>query len=304
MNSFLDPVGARSSNVYWRRRAILFAAFAVGVLLLAKACNSGGPPDLGATGEQAPVPLLSTYTPTPKPTVLDAGKAGMAGYQPGAQTRAGGGPGSAAGAGVAGATTGDSGAAGLAGLGSGVAGAGAEAAGAPAPAATVGGAAAKSPAPGAADRPRRGAGSATPRSTPTSDAEAAGPAPCAKKDLAVALRADQNLYSGKDKPRLFIGVRNTGNQPCLVNLGSKALTLTVVSGEDRIWSSDDCQGKGTEDIRLLKPRQTLWARSVWSMVRSEPGCPKGMVEARPGYYVLDGSANGVDAAKRIVFRIA
>jgi hypothetical protein len=117
----------------------------------------------------------------------------------------------------------------------------------------------------------------------------------------VRLKADQRVYSGKTKPKLYLGVKNTGKTECLVDMGSRALSFTIISGKDRIWSSDDCQGKGTKDVRLLKPGQTLWARSVWGKVRSAPGCPKNMASARPGTYVVEGSAGGVKARERAVF---
>jgi hypothetical protein len=143
----------------------------------------------------------------------------------------------------------------------------------------------------------------TPTPTPTSDSQAAGPLSCAKSVLTVKLKADRQIYAGSAKPKLYLGVKNRGPNECLIDMGSKALSFTIISGKDRIWSSDDCQGKGTRDVRLLKPGQTMWARAVWSKVRSTPGCPKGMPSAKPGYYVVDGSAGGVKADKRAVFRV-
>jgi hypothetical protein len=142
-----------------------------------------------------------------------------------------------------------------------------------------------------------------PAGKPAAIAQAVKPAACDPAALAVSLKADAVQYSGKRLPKLFIGVKNMGPTPCLADLGSKALTLTVTSGKDRIWSSDDCQGKGDHDIRMLKPGQELWARSVWGKVRSAPGCPKGETTARPGFYVLDGSAHGVKPHKRVVFQL-
>ncbi len=247
MNPILDPVGARPSTVYWRRRAMAFAVLAVVILLLARACSSEGPGDLSRTVvQQAEVPLRSTYTPTatPTPTVT--------------------------------ATT-----------------AAASAASASPTAVATGTATAK---------PGKGAkGAATPKPT---DGKAAGPVKCAKSVLSVSLRADQRSYGAKEKPELYLGVKNMGPTACLADLGSRALSFTVVSGKDRIWSSDDCQGKGVSDIRLLKPGQMLWARSIWAKVRSEPGCPKGLPEAKPGTYLLEGSAGGVKARERAVFQIS
>jgi hypothetical protein len=283
MNSFLDPVGARPPAVYWRRRAIVAAGLAMTILVAARACSSGGPPDLGAkAGAPGPVPLVSTYTPTPKPTerILDAGNEALPGFQSGTT-------------GSSIATNDDESA--LAG-GSGTTGStSAQAAGPAKPLGTAKPVGTAKPAPKA---------TATPKPSPVpTKIVLAGPQTCKPTNLAVTLRADGRTYTAAKKPRLFIGVQNIGKKSCLVDLGSGALSLTVVSGKDRIWSSDDCQGKATKDIRLLEPGQKLEARSIWSKVRSKPGCPTNMDTAKPGTYVVDGSAGGVKAQRRVVLTL-
>jgi hypothetical protein len=42
---------------------------------------------------------------------------------------------------------------------------------------------------------------------------------------------------------------------------------------------------------------------VWSKVRSAKGCPEDEPAARAGTYTLDGSAAGVKAGKKVVFRL-
>lgn len=284
--------------MYWRRRALFAAALAVLVMLLAKSCG-GAAPDLRSTssGRQGPVPLVSTYTPTPKPTekIIDGGDDALPGFQAGASVSSGG-----IGSGTSSTETAKN-----AGIGSSSGG------GSSSGTSSVGGAAGPAK-PIATVKPAK---SAEPKPAPTPTAAAApkkavpvkavpvAVTTCKKSALQVKLRSDARTYSGKKAPQLFIAVKNVGDVGCLVDLGSQALSLVVKSGKDRIWSSDDCQGKGTSDVRLLKPGQALEARSVWSTVRSEKGCPKGMDKARPGTYVVEGSAGGVKAKKRAVFQI-
>ena len=293
MNSFLDPVGARPPAVYWRRRALFAAALAMVTLLAARACSSGGPPDLGAqTSAPGPVPLVSTYTPTPSASgktspaekIIDGGDDALPGFH---------GSGGAAGSG--GSITTAQGDAAEDPLAGGVAD-GAVAAG--------GGSGGAASGPGKPLGTAKPAPKATPKPTPVpTKVVVTGPQTCRATNLAVTVRADARRYASSKAPRFFLGVQNTGKKSCLVDLGSGALSLTVVSGKDRVWSSDDCQGKATKDVRLLEAGQKLEARSIWSMVRSEPGCPKGLDTARPGTYVVSGSAGGVKAERRIVFQI-
>jgi hypothetical protein len=126
---------------------------------------------------------------------------------------------------------------------------------------------------------------------------------CVTDALAVSVRSDKRVYKKGEKPKLFITVKNISDLPCRVDLGSDALSFVVTSGNDRVWSSDDCQGKGTKDIRVLKPGQALEARAVWSGARSAPGCPKGQPQARPGTYVVDGRAGKAAPERRAVFTV-
>lgn len=126
---------------------------------------------------------------------------------------------------------------------------------------------------------------------------------CAIDALEVTLRTNFRVYKKGEKPQLFLAVKNVSGLPCRVDLGTGALSFTIKSGNDRIWSSDDCQPKGTKDIRLLKPGQALEARSIWNGTRSTPGCPKGAPKAQPGTYVVEGRAGNAAPQRRAVFTV-
>jgi|GEM_PF-4930547 len=268
MNSAFPPPAARPRSLYWRRRATLAAAAAAGLLLMLRACSGGGPPHLKTVAGVSSVPVLSTYTPTPAPS-----------SNPTATPTA-----------------------------------------APEPAYAEDAALAATPAPtppvatptptGQPGGKKSSHGTAAPTSGPAVQpanaalAAAAAVVPgCAKTELAVTLKTDAKTYTGKARPKFYIGVANTGSSPCQVDLGSFHVSFTVLSGKDRIWSSNDCRGTPTHDIRTLAPGEQLWARSVWSKVRSAKGCPAGEPGVHAGTYVLDGRAAGVPAQKRVVFRV-
>ncbi len=292
MNTILDPAGGRSSAVYWRRRAVIFSAFAVVMLLMVRACGGDGPDLSGSVVQREEVPLVSTYTPTPSATATptadpSADPSGFSdpgiGDDPADPYEPGGTPAPPCGLPGMDPTMTDE-------------------AGEPlCEDADV----AVAPTGGPTTKPTKTPATsvATSAPKPTSDSEAAGPLSCAKSVLTVKLKADQQVYGKGEKPKLYLGVKNSGPVACLADLGSRALSFTIISGNDRIWSSDDCQGKGISDVRLLKPGQTMWARAVWGKVRSQPGCPKGLDTAKPGYYRVEGSAGGVKADRRAVFQI-
>jgi hypothetical protein len=301
MNSILDPAGGHSSATYWRRRGLIFAAFAVVMLLMVKACGGDGPDLSSNTAVQQEVPLVSTYTPTPSATSTvdpsaSADPSGDASSDPGiaddpnAPYTPGGTPANPCADPSLAPTLVDESGQSLCDPDN------------------TGGEPALGPTYGPTAKPTAKVKTPRPTVTPVpsptpAPVTAAAATACVKSVLSVSLKTDRNTYSGTQKPKLYLGVKNSGTEPCLVDLGSRALSFTIISGNDRIWSSDDCQGKGTSDIRLLAPGKTLWARSVWSKVRSKPGCPTGQPTAKPGYYRVEGTAGGVKADRRAVFQI-
>jgi hypothetical protein len=135
-------------------------------------------------------------------------------------------------------------------------------------------------------------GSTTPTAEPSPEASASpsaspeAPALCPDDVLAVLATADAATYPVGGTARLELTVRNTGSAPCRRALGQGAVELFVTSGEDRIWSSDDCAPGGPEGEVLLEPGGTQTARASWSTVRSAPDCPPDQPQAEPGTYVV------------------
>ena len=119
----------------------------------------------------------------------------------------------------------------------------------------------------------------TPSASPTAE-----PEPCPDDALEVTASSDADSYPAGATAALTLQVRNTGTVPCRRALGQGAVELTVSSGDDRVWSSDDCApGGGTGEV-VLDPGGEQSARATWSTVRSAPGCPPDQPQAQPGTY--------------------
>jgi len=136
-------------------------------------------------------------------------------------------------------------------------------------------------------------GSATPRPTPSVSASAsAAPSPspspstgpCADDALEVQARAEQESYAAGGRPLLLLDVTNTGTVPCTRDLGQAAIELLVVSGSDRIWSSDDCAPGGPERVVTLEPGEPSRAQVTWPGQRSLPACAGPQADAQAGTY--------------------
>jgi hypothetical protein len=134
---------------------------------------------------------------------------------------------------------------------------------------------------------------ATARPTATASPTASASAPpvaavsgCADAVLALTGSTDAETYAVGTSPRLTLVVKNTGPVPCNRDLGSGAVELLVYSGQDRIWSSDDCSpAKGVAPTRLA-PGGTQAVALTWAGKRSRPGCTGTATQAQAGTYRL------------------
>ncbi|HEX5510654.1 MAG TPA: hypothetical protein VFX41_02990 [Actinomycetales bacterium] len=144
-------------------------------------------------------------------------------------------------------------------------------------------------------------GSASP--SPTGQPKAAGAAACTAKSLQVTATADASSYSKGATPTLGLLIRNVGKEDCSLDAGSGAVELLIVSGKDRIWSSDDCQKDGTSNVQVLKPGAELASSVKWPMQRSAAGCPADLPAPGAGTYQLTGRV-GKFTSQPLVFKIA
>jgi len=110
------------------------------------------------------------------------------------------------------------------------------------------------------------------------------PQPCPDDALEVSATSDADSYPVGATAALALTVRNTGLVPCRRALGQGSVELIVTSGEDRVWSSDDCAPGGDAGEVVLEPGAEQSARATWPTVRSAPDCPPGQPQAEPGTY--------------------
>jgi hypothetical protein len=144
--------------------------------------------------------------------------------------------------------------------------------------------------------------SASPRptTTGTSPPVAAGGV-CADGALKLVVTTDATTYPVGASPHFTLTVTNTSSAPCTRDLGSKAVSLRVISGTARTWDSDDCApGNGTAPTRLAPGAPKQVAALTWSGTRSQPGCPTPRSPATAGTYQVSGTVGSL-TSPRVVF---
>lgn len=138
---------------------------------------------------------------------------------------------------------------------------------------------------GAAAQPSPQASAASPAAVPSAS-PAASPTVTACTDgaLEVTAAAERDSYPVGARPLLVLTVTNTGSAPCSRDLGQGAVELLVVSGSDRIWSSDDCAPGGPAKQVVLMPDEPSVTRLTWAARRSLPKCEGAKAQAVAGTY--------------------
>ena len=132
----------------------------------------------------------------------------------------------------------------------------------------------------------KAAATPAPTSTPASSSSptATPVGTCADDDLEVEVETGTLQYRVGGQLPIRMSVRNVGALPCTRALGQGAVELRVLSGSDRIWSSDDCSPGGATGRTKLKPGQAKAVQLSWSGKRSRPGCRGPGERALPGTY--------------------
>ncbi|CAN5249422.1 hypothetical protein BH24ACT10_BH24ACT10_06010 [soil metagenome] len=132
--------------------------------------------------------------------------------------------------------------------------------------------------------------SADPSSDPSASPSASPSATtaCEPTSLEVEPSPDEDSYAAGAGARLSLSITNTGSTPCTRDLGQAQVELTVTSGSDRIWSSDDCAPGGDPDVVRLVPGTPVVQSVTWDGRRSLPGCAGDRDQAQPGTYRVSG----------------
>lgn len=129
----------------------------------------------------------------------------------------------------------------------------------------------------------------------------AAPPACGDAVLQVTVVADATEYTKGAAPRFTLTVTNVGPRACRRALGAGAVELRVFSGEDRIWSSDDCSKSTGQGILALEPKEARALTVQWPGKRTKPGCKTGEV-AQPGTYRVSARVGDI-VRQGSVFRI-
>jgi hypothetical protein len=141
----------------------------------------------------------------------------------------------------------------------------------------------------------------TPSTSPSTTATSGSTTGCADSALKAEASTDEDTYALGSQPKLTLTITNTSSTTCTRDMGSGAVEFLVFSGEDRVWSSDDCGTGKAASVVTLAPRARKVVTLTWAGKRSKPNCAGSHEEAKPGTYRVVGRA-GTLQSSGAVFR--
>lgn len=140
------------------------------------------------------------------------------------------------------------------------------------------------------------------RPSPTPSRTPAGIALCRDAALSLSTRTDAPTYPAGTTVRITLTITNTSRVACRRDLGAGVTEVLVYSGQDRIWSGDDCGSDTAKSVQTLRAGASLETTVAWTGKRSARGCPTPRPVADPGTYVVRAHLGTLQAA-RTVFRL-
>lgn len=137
--------------------------------------------------------------------------------------------------------------------------------------------------------------SETPTPTPT------GPVACDATNTDLALAGYQKVKQDGKQP-FTLSLTNTGSDTCVLDFGPSTFSLTVTSGSDRIWSTDDCAKWVPSQKGKLKAGKAFEFTITWPVARSSAKCTLSKAILGTGTYVAS-AAFDTNAKARQPFQV-
>jgi hypothetical protein len=132
-------------------------------------------------------------------------------------------------------------------------------------------------------------GATHPTATGTPVVLAAPSGPCAVDEITVTPTVPTAVAGGT----INLVLELTGIRPaCTFSVTSKTIVAKVTSGNDRIWSTQDCPHAIRATSVVVRSAEPTKVVVSWSGRRSDDACSRSATWALPGYYHLTAAAIG------------
>jgi hypothetical protein len=136
---------------------------------------------------------------------------------------------------------------------------------------------------GSSGRPSPSAGS----QSATTTTSAPSLQPCPAGSLTAVASTDAVRYPAGAVPKLRVTIRTNRTTGCLLTVDRSAVTWSVYSGADLVWTTAQCPPSAKSVSVEVRPSHPVARVVSWDRHRSTAGCAAtGRTEAQPGTYQL------------------
>ncbi|HET7386066.1 MAG TPA: hypothetical protein VFJ19_05300 [Nocardioidaceae bacterium] len=116
--------------------------------------------------------------------------------------------------------------------------------------------------------------------------------PCSDDDVMVTPKV-KKAHAGS--PVVFVlKLRTLTATACNWVVSPRHLVVKLTSGNDRIWSSQDCPGAIPHEQVVVRREHNTNVRMAWNGQRSDSTCSRTTLWAQPGYYHVHAAALGAN----------
>jgi len=117
--------------------------------------------------------------------------------------------------------------------------------------------------------------------------------PCEGSDVVATPSVKGGAHAGR--PVVFtLSLTTRESDACTFDVSASSLALKITSGDDRIWSTQDCRGAVPKQSVVVRKAAPTTVAVGWSSQRSDADCTRSTDWARPGYYHVTAAAYGAD----------
>lgn len=119
-------------------------------------------------------------------------------------------------------------------------------------------------------------------------------------------KTDVSNFDSNTKAYMWFALTNNGKTACSFNAGPAVQFFTIKSGEEVIWTSEQCDRTGltNQDITLTPGKEEVGPASEWKKVYSSGGgCGEGQASALSGSYTISANVNSVLSSNYVQFQL-
>jgi hypothetical protein len=116
---------------------------------------------------------------------------------------------------------------------------------------------------------------------------------CEGSDVVATPSLKRTAYAGS--PVVFTMTLGTLVSPaCTFDVSARSMVVKVTSGNDRIWSSQECGGAVPKQSVVVRRDHPVTVSVGWNGQRSDTDCTRSTAWAEPGFYHVVAASFGAD----------